>query len=143
MSRTYLDWAKRNLALNGLAGPAHDFVQEDCLQWLDEQGAAPRQRYGLIFVDPPTLSRSKRMEREFDVQRDHVDLLLAAGRLLEPGGVLLFSNNFQRFRLDDHSLADFEIRDVSRETLPEDFKRNPRIHVCFELRHRRPALAGA
>ena len=142
MSRTYLDWAKRNLALNGLAGPTHDFVQEDCLQWLQDEGAAPRQRYGLIFVDPPTLSRSKRMEREFDVQRDHVDLLQAAGRLLEPGGVLLFSNNFQRFRLDDHSLSNFDIRDISRETLPEDFKRNPRIHVCYLLRHKSEALAG-
>ena len=143
MSRTYLDWAKRNLSINGLAAPAHGFVQADCLSWLQEQAAVPRQRYGLIFVDPPTLSRSKRMEREFDVQRDHVPLLQDAGRLLEPDGVLVFSNNFQRFRLDEHGLSNFDIRDVSRETLPEDFKRNPRIHVCFELRHRPPALAGA
>jgi len=142
MSRTYLDWAKRNLALNGLAGPTHGFVQADCVQWLNEQAAAPRHRYGLIFVDPPTLSRSKRMEREFDVQRDHVALLQAAGRLLEPDGVLVFSNNYQRFRLDAAGLGNFDIQDVSRETLPEDFKRNPRIHVCFELRPRADALAG-
>jgi 23S rRNA (guanine2445-N2)-methyltransferase / 23S rRNA (guanine2069-N7)-methyltransferase len=137
MSRTYLDWAQRNLSINGLVGPAHAFVQADCLQWLDEQTSMPRQRYGLIFVDPPTLSRSKRMEREFDVQRDHVGLLQAAGRLLEPDGVLLFSNNFQRFRLDEHGLSNFEVRDISRETLPEDFKRNPRIHVCYLLHIRR------
>lgn len=142
MSRTYLDWAQRNLALNGLAGPAHGFVQADCLQWLDEQAQTSR-RYGLIFVDPPTLSRSKRMEREFDVQRDHVALLQAAGRLLEPDGLLVFSNNFQRFRLDTHGLADFEVEDISRATLPEDFKRNPRIHVCFVLRPRPAALAGS
>ena len=142
MSRTYLDWAKRNLALNGLAGPAHGFVQADCLQWLQEQAAVPGPRYGLIFVDPPTLSRSKRMEREFDVQRDHVDLLQDAGKLLEPGGVMLFSNNFQRFRFDDHSLANFDVRDISRETLPEDFKRNPRIHVCYLLRPKAARLAA-
>jgi 23S rRNA (guanine2445-N2)-methyltransferase / 23S rRNA (guanine2069-N7)-methyltransferase len=136
MSRTYLDWAKRNLALNDLAGPAHEFVQADCLAWLDERSRSPQQRYGLIFVDPPTLSRSKRMEREFDVQRDHVGLLRAAGRLLEPAGTLLFSNNFQRFRLDADGLAEFDVRDISRETLPEDFKRNPRIHVCYLMRHR-------
>ena len=100
MSRTYLDWARRNLALNGLAGPQHGFVQADCLAWLEEQGAAPAQRYGLIFVDPPTLSRSKRMEREFDVQRDHARLLELAARLLEPGGLIVFSNNFQKFKLD-------------------------------------------
>jgi len=143
MSRTYLDWARRNLELNGLAGPAHGFVQADCLQWLEDQAVARPQRYGLIFVDPPTLSRSKRMEREFDVQRDHVDLLQAAGRLLEPNGLMLFSNNFQRFRLDTHGLANFDIEDLSRATLPEDFKRNPRIHVCYLLRPKQVVLAGA
>ncbi len=139
MSRTYLDWAKRNLALNGLAGPQHGFVQADCLAWLEEQGAAPRRRYGVIFVDPPTLSRSKRMEREFDVQRDHAQLLSMAQRLLEPGGVIVFSNNFQKFRLDPAVTQAFEVEDLSRATLPEDFARNPRIHVCFLLR---PRAAG-
>jgi 23S rRNA (guanine2445-N2)-methyltransferase / 23S rRNA (guanine2069-N7)-methyltransferase len=139
MSRTYLDWAKRNLALNGLAGPQHGFVQADCLAWLEEQGAAPRRRYGVIFVDPPTLSRSKRMEREFDVQRDHAQLLAMAQRLLEPGGVIVFSNNFQKFRLDPAVTQAFEVEDLSRATLPEDFARNPRIHVCFLLR---PRAAG-
>jgi len=136
MSRTYLDWAKRNLALNGLAGAQHGFVQADCLAWLEEQGAAPRRRYGVIFVDPPTLSRSKRMQREFDVQRDHARLLAMAARLLEPGGVIVFSNNFQRFKLDPAVTQAFEVQDLSRTTLPEDFARNPRIHVCFLLKPR-------
>jgi 23S rRNA (guanine2445-N2)-methyltransferase / 23S rRNA (guanine2069-N7)-methyltransferase len=143
MSRTYLDWAKRNLALNGLAGPSHGFVQADCLAWLEEQSATPQRRYGLVFVDPPTLSRSKRMTREFDVQRDHVWLLQAAGRLLEPGGCIVFSNNFQRFKLDAAALSGFDVRDVSHETIPEDFKRNARIHVCYELRNRAAPLAPA
>jgi 23S rRNA (guanine2445-N2)-methyltransferase / 23S rRNA (guanine2069-N7)-methyltransferase len=139
MSRTYLDWARRNLALNGLAGPQHAFVQADCLAWLEEQGAAPGRRYGVIFVDPPTLSRSKRMEREFDVQRDHVRLLAMAARLLEPGGAIVFSNNFQKFKLDPAVAQAFEVEDLSRATLPEDFARNPRIHVCFMLK---PRAAG-
>jgi 23S rRNA (guanine2445-N2)-methyltransferase / 23S rRNA (guanine2069-N7)-methyltransferase len=143
MSRTYLDWAQRNLALNGLAGPQHGFVQADCLAWLAEQGAAPRRRYGLVFVDPPTLSRSKRMEREFDVQRDHARLLAMVGRLLEPDGVIVFSSNFQRFKLDAAVAEAFEVEDLSRATLPEDFARNPRIHVCFLLRPRRPRTAGS
>jgi 23S rRNA (guanine2445-N2)-methyltransferase / 23S rRNA (guanine2069-N7)-methyltransferase len=139
MSRTYLDWAKRNLALNGLAGPQHGFVQADCLAWLEEQGTAPPRRYGVIFVDPPTLSRSKRMEREFDVQRDHARLLAMAARLLEPGGVIVFSNNFQKFKLDPAVAQAFEVEDLTRATLPEDFARNPRIHVCFLLK---PRAAG-
>ena len=142
MSKTYLEWARRNLALNGLAGPTHGFVQADCLAWLEEQGGAPRSRYGMIFVDPPTLSRSKRMAREFDVQRDHVELLRMAGRLLEPDGVIVFSNNYQRFKLDAHGLAEFSVEDITRATIPEDFARNPRIHVCFLLRPRTGNLVG-
>jgi 23S rRNA (guanine2445-N2)-methyltransferase / 23S rRNA (guanine2069-N7)-methyltransferase len=134
MSRTYLDWARRNLELNGLAGPAHCFVQADVLTWLEDQAAARRQRFGVIFIDPPTVSRSKRMQRDFDVQRDHVWLLQTAAQLLEPDGEIVFSNNFQRFKLDAAALPQFEITDLSLATLPEDFRRNPRIHVCYRLR---------
>jgi len=94
-----------------------------------------------VFVDPPTLSRSKRMEREFDVQRDHVQLLRMVAALLEPDGVILFSNNYQRFRLDAGSLADFDVQDLSRKTLPEDFRRNPKIHVAYLLARRKAGVA--
>jgi len=135
MSRTYLDWAKRNLALNGLAGPQHGFVQADCLTWLEEQASRER-RYDLMFIDPPTHSRSKRMEDDFDVQRDHVRLLTLAARLLAPDGVIVFSNNYTRFKLDAAALADFEIEDLTRRTLPRDFERNPRVHSCYRMRRK-------
>jgi 23S rRNA (guanine2445-N2)-methyltransferase / 23S rRNA (guanine2069-N7)-methyltransferase len=133
MSRTYLDWARRNVALNDLAGPAHCFVQADCLEWVRGNLQEPRRPYGLIFLDPPTHSRSKRMSRDFDVQRDHVELLRLVAGLLEPGGTIVFSNNFQRFRLDAAALPELDIRDITRETIPADFARNPRIHHCFLL----------
>ena len=136
MSRTYLDWGKRNLALNGLAGPAHGFVQADCLEWLREELQEQRRPYGLIFLDPPTHSRSKRMSRDFDVQRDYVELLQLVVRLLEPDGTIVFSNNFQRFRFDAAALPELEIRDITRETIPPDFARNPRIHHCFLVNRR-------
>ena len=136
MSRTYLDWGKRNLALNGLAGPAHGFVQADCLEWLREDLQEQRRPYGLIFLDPPTHSRSKRMSRDFDVQRDHVELLQLVVRLLEPDGTIVFSNNFQRFRFDAAALPELEIRDITRETIPPDFARNQRIHHCFLVNRR-------
>jgi 23S rRNA (guanine2445-N2)-methyltransferase / 23S rRNA (guanine2069-N7)-methyltransferase len=135
MSRTYLEWAKRNLALNDLAGAQHGFVQADCLTWLQEQGERTR-RYDLMFIDPPTHSRSKRMEEDFDVQRDHVRLLSLAAKLLAPDGVILFSNNYTRFKLDVAALERFDIQDLTRETLPKDFERNPRIHTCHLLRAR-------
>jgi len=78
------------------------------------------------------------MEREFDVQRDHVRLLQMVGAVLEPDGVIVFSNNFQRFRLDVAALPEFTVEDITRATLPEDFARNPRIHACFVLRRKTP-----
>jgi 23S rRNA (guanine2445-N2)-methyltransferase / 23S rRNA (guanine2069-N7)-methyltransferase len=143
MSRTYLDWALRNLELNGLRGPAHEFVQADCLAWLEAQSQLPRPpQYDLIFIDPPTHSRSKRMQREFDVQMDHAWLLATAARLLAPGGQIVFSNNFQKFKLDDATLGQFEVEDITRKTIPEDFKRNARIHVCYVMRPQSPVLAA-
>jgi 23S rRNA (guanine2445-N2)-methyltransferase / 23S rRNA (guanine2069-N7)-methyltransferase len=134
MSRTYLDWSRRNLALNGLATAAHEFVQADCLKWLEEQRYRPARKYDLVFVDPPTRSRSKRMQREFDVQQHHVELLAMIGALLAPGGEILFSNNYRRFKLDREGLRDFEVEDITSQTIPQDFARNPRIHTCFVLR---------
>lgn len=135
MSHTYLDWAKRNLALNDLASPHHGFVQADCMAWLSEQQGKGR-RYDLMFIDPPTHSRSKRMEEDFDVQRDHVRLLTLAAALLVPGGTIVFSNNFTRFKLEQASLGAFEIDDITAATLPWDFRRSPRIHQCFVLKLR-------
>lgn len=135
MSRTYLSWAKRNLLLNGLHGNQHQFVQADCLHWLAEQAKDPAsKRYGLIFMDPPTFSRSKRMQDTLDIQRDHVSLIRQAVTLLRPGGELFFSNNFRRFKLDEAALSDLAIRDITAATLPEDFKRRPRIHYCYRIR---------
>lgn len=140
MSRTYLDWAQRNLARNIGIHPRranerrqHDFVQADCVEWLRD-GAQASERYDLIFLDPPTFSNSKRMEGVLDIERDHPALIDACMRLLEPGGLLVFSTNAQRFRMDPALAGRYAIRDVSAATLPPDFERNPRIHKCFEIR---------
>jgi 23S rRNA (guanine2445-N2)-methyltransferase / 23S rRNA (guanine2069-N7)-methyltransferase len=140
MSRTYLDWARRNMEVNGLRGEAHRFIQADCLQWLEEDDGA---RYDLIFLDPPTFSNSKRMKDEFDVQRDHVMLIRDTLRKLAPGGLLLFSTNFRKFRLDTEALADLQLTDVTRRTIPRDFARDARVHCCFEIRARPREPAGA
>jgi len=135
LSRTYLDWARRNLVLNGFEGQQHELIQADVLVWLEEE---KERRYELIFLDPPTFSTSKRMQDTLDIQRDHPALIRAAGRLLSPDGLLIFSTNFRRFRLDREELAEFSVEDFSRVTLPKDFERNPRIHQCFKLtRHGR------
>ncbi|HEY2590690.1 MAG TPA: bifunctional 23S rRNA (guanine(2069)-N(7))-methyltransferase RlmK/23S rRNA (guanine(2445)-N(2))-methyltransferase RlmL [Steroidobacteraceae bacterium] len=133
LSRTYLEWAQRNLALNGLAEAEHALVQADCREWLAECDPA-RERFDLIFLDPPTFSNSKRMEGVLDIARDHPALLAACARLLAPGGLILFSTNAQRFRLAEALGALYEIRDISAATIPLDFERNPRIHRAYEVR---------
>lgn len=132
LSATYLEWAGRNLALNGATGRQHRLVQADALAWLE----ADRGQYDLVFCDPPTFSNSARAA-DFDTQRDHVRLLRAAVARLAPGGLLLFSNNYRRFRLDEAAVAAFaEAREISPDTIAPDFERNPRIHRCWELRRR-------
>jgi 23S rRNA (guanine2069-N7)-methyltransferase / 23S rRNA (guanine2445-N2)-methyltransferase len=135
LSRTYLEWAQRNLALNKLAERGHTFVQADCREWLAERDPA-RERFDLIFLDPPTFSNSKRMEGVLDIARDHPALLAACVRLLAPGGLILFSTNAQRFRIAESLGALYEIRDISAATIPLDFERNPRIHRAYEVRAR-------
>lgn len=135
MSRTYLDWAQRNLLVNQLQATQHRFVQADCLAWLEQQAQDPAaKRYGLIFMDPPTFSSSKRMDSTLDVQRDHVQLIRQAMALLRPGGELVFSNNYRKFKLDRAALDDLSIEDITASTLPEDFRRRPRIHSVFVIR---------
>ena len=135
LSRTYLEWARRNLDLNGVTGPEHQLIQADGIGWLEEQAAA-RQRepgYGLIFLDPPTFSNSKRMAQVLDVQRDHVRLIRLAAALLAPAGTLLFSTNRHGFRLDREALADLDPQDLTRRTIPRDFERRPQVHQCWRL----------
>jgi len=131
LSRTYLDWARRNLSLNGFSD-RHRLEQGDVMAWLQ----ACRDSYDLIFIDPPTFSNSKRMEGVFDVQRDHVQLLDLAMARLAPGGVLYFSNNFRRFELDPHLAERYAVEEISRHTLDPDFARNPKIHRAWSLRLR-------
>jgi len=134
LSATYLEWASCNFTLNGFGGERHQLVQADAIEWLRHD----RGRYDLVFVDPPTFSNSKRAD-DFDVQRDHAELLRLCRARLAPGGMILFSNNLRRFSLDESVRAAFDVRDISAATIPFDFSRNARIHVCYELR---PAVAA-
>jgi 23S rRNA (guanine2445-N2)-methyltransferase / 23S rRNA (guanine2069-N7)-methyltransferase len=135
MSSVYLDWARRNMTLNGFPeGRTHRFVRADCLAWL---GTPRPERYHLIFIDPPTFSNSKRMgETTFEVQRDHPALIRAAANLLTRDGILLFSNNFRHFTMHRAALPDLAVEDLSHATLPVDFQRNPRIHTCWKITRR-------
>ena len=138
MSATYLDWARRNMANNGFSGRAHRFERADVMQWITS-ARRDRRLFDLVFVDPPTFSNSKSMgRRTWDVQRDHVELLIGVSRLLREGGRAVFSCNLRTFKPDFESLEKYgvEIEDITTQTIPHDFERNPRIHKCFIVRRK-------
>ena len=138
MSNTYLGWAQDNMALNGFKGEQHRFLREDCLQWL-ETAAETGNRYQLIFLDPPTFSNSKKMETILDIKRDHVELIDKVMALLDEQGVLIFSSNARNFKLDSDALSDYILRDITKQTTSEDFRRKP-AHQCWCLARNADAL---
>lgn len=136
LSATYLEIARRNMARNGFVGPEHEFVQADVIAWISEQRHT-KNRWDLVFCDPPTFSNSSRMRSaSFDVQRDHAELLIGVSRLLTRAGVCVFSCNLRGFEPDVEKLerAGVSIEDVTAGTIPEDFSRNAKIHHCYLVR---------
>jgi len=119
-SRPYLDWARDNLRLNGLEG---ELVHSGVDEFL--QGSAGR-RWNLCVLDPPSFSDRGGV---FDVQRDHRDLIDRTLEVLEPGGVLWFSTNHQRFlpRLEGLSFTE-----MTAKTVPIDY-RNRAAHRSFRI----------
>ena len=133
MSRTYLEWAEKNLRANGLTGRQHRLVQADCLSYLHNSD----EQYDVIFIDPPTFSNSKRMEATFDVQRDHIDIMRNLKRMLRRRGTIMFSNNKRGFKMDLEALGalGLEAKEITAQTLSQDFARNRQIHNCWLIRH--------
>ena len=133
LSNTYLDWAERNMEQNGFVGPNHHYVRADVMSWIRDMRQT-RNRWDLIFCDPPTFSNSSKMgRRTWDVQRDHVELLVGLSRLLSREGEAIFSCNLRTFRPDIEELAraGVVLTDITDETIPEDFARNKKIHHCY------------
>ena len=129
-SGTYLEWAEANMRLNGYTGGAHSYVKADCISWLK----TTLGRWDLIYLDPPTFSNSKDRSSDFDLQRDHAELIrLAAGKLAE-GGLLIFCNNFRRFKMDSELQKEFLIEEISDRTIDPDFERRKSIHRSWEIR---------
>ena len=130
LSNTYLDWARANFKLNDIAGDSHRFVRSGAMEFIRDH--APGAAYDLAVVDPPTFSNSKSTEGFFDIQRDYLELLAGLAGLMSPGGVIYFSTNFKRFKFDESAVAGCTPREISRQTVPEDF-RNKRIHRCWRI----------
>lgn len=129
-SRTYLDWARRNFALNGFEGPQFQFVQHDAREFLGNLKTS--EKFDLAIIDPPTFSNSKRAEHDWQIQRDHVELLSQVLQHLAAGGRIYFSTNFRSFKMQADAIIARSIHEISRQTVPPDF-RNRRVHRCWVI----------
>ncbi|THB76623.1 MAG: bifunctional 23S rRNA (guanine(2069)-N(7))-methyltransferase RlmK/23S rRNA (guanine(2445)-N(2))-methyltransferase RlmL [Desulfobulbaceae bacterium] len=130
LSTHYLEWAQKNLAINGVDLQNHKMVNGEVMAWLCDA----KQHYDLILVDPPTFSNTAKKKRTFDVQSHHGELLNRAMEVLEPGGTVIFSTNFRSFQLDESVQQRFLCEEITKQTIPFDFQGSSRIHRCWLLK---------
>jgi 23S rRNA (cytosine1962-C5)-methyltransferase len=131
MSNTYTDWGRTNFLINSLPLKDNEIVRADCLKFLDEE-IDSGSTYDLIVIDPPTISRSKKMDQLFDIQVDYVSLIKKSLKLLAKGGVIFFSTNSRKFVFDETHFTACSIEEISHKTIPIDFH-NPKIHRCWKI----------
>jgi len=135
MSNTYTEWASENMKLNEFELKNHQFIREDCMKYLD-RAAKEKQKFDMIIIDPPTISRSKKMEEMFDVNKDHSELLRRSAKLLkDKQSLIFFSTNSRKFKMDIELEDDFEIQDISTRTIPEGF-RDKKIHKVYLIKQK-------
>jgi len=128
MSKTYSEWAQENFKINNIPLQPNRFLVEDVLTYLE--GPRDEEYYDLIFLDPPTFSNSKKMEDSFEVERDQRFLIEHCLRRLKDGGTFYFSTNKRDFKLDPIMRDRYSIQDISKKTIPFDF-RDQKIHKVF------------
>lgn len=133
MSKNYLEWAEDNFKLNNLNPEEHRFVAMNALEYLNLPFS--EDPFDLIFLDPPTFSNSKKMEAHFEVEKDQTFLVESCMKRLTESGVLYFSNNKRKFKLDPILSGQYSVRDITKDTIPVDFH-DQKIHSCYEIRNK-------
>ncbi len=133
MSNTYLKWTKENLRLNDCDNDKqYPVLRADCMDVLEHPHKYDiKEKFDLIFLDPPSFSNSKKMSGSMDIQRDHAQMIQYAVHLLSKGGQLLFSTNRKGFKLNSDLEKLYDIQDITAQTVSEDFKRRPKFHQCW------------
>lgn len=135
MSQTYLNWAQDNFLLNNIDLGGHRFIHADVLEYLKSNSFG--KKFDLIILDPPTFSNSKRMENDFEVEKDQDFLVNHCLQILKPNGKLYFSNNKRKFKLSDAIRQKYKVIDLSEKSIPQDFH-DKKIHQCFQIQINKP-----
>lgn len=95
VSRTVLDWARRNLERVGAVAADHACVEAEVFTFLRSAKKNGR-RWDIVIVDPPSFSTTK--ESTFSAETDLEELATAALWVVEPGGQMLVCTNHRGIR---------------------------------------------
>lgn len=131
-SKTYLKWAEENFALNGLRNASHKFKRSDVLKHLNND----KNTYDIIIADPPTFSNSHSRDEDWEIQKDHVQLINLCMNRLNKNGTLYFSNNFRKFYLSIDIKDKYNVEDITVNSFDPDFI-GSKIHHCFRISHKK------
>lgn len=133
-SNTYLNWAKENFTLNRITSNQNEFIKKDAIVYLEDAARSQKELFDVIIIDPPTFSNSKSRKKNFEIKRDHVDLINNALEILNENGMILFSTNFRKFKLNEQNINSKNIKDVTDKTTSHDFKDAPFIRYTYQIR---------
>ncbi len=128
LSNTYIDWARRNMELNGFEGDKYLYTRGDVLQILP---IIQNNYFDIIILDPPTFSNSKSMKEIFDVQQMHVELINLCLDKLKYSGELVFSTNARKFHLEGEMIKG-AVKEITTSTEPFDFK-GKLLRWCYSI----------
>lgn len=126
LSKTYLDWAWENFALNGLSREEHHGCKGDTFEWLATFARQGREFDGVI-LDPPTFSRNRK--KTFRTDRDYASLAELAAKVTKRGGWMLCCANTHRLRFGDYrrqveegiQLAGRRAGKIDSKPMPKEF----------------------
>ncbi|MDX2197954.1 MAG: class I SAM-dependent methyltransferase [Phycisphaerae bacterium] len=130
VSKRFLEWGKRNFALNNLALDAHRFYADDVMDYF-KRANKKLERFDLIIADPPTFARAREGGRVFALPDAWPALLSGCVSLLAPRGQILICTNhratarrtLERMMLDVAGRRSCRV--VMRPSLPIDFPGDP------------------
>lgn len=134
MSKAYKTWSMKNFSLNNVSVYGHEFVQQDCFDWIANN--LEQSEYDLICLDPPSFSLLKGEQENFDLQQDQLELVDSVMKMLSKNGKLYFINNMKKFELDKAITSHYKAFEVTAKTLPLDFQKSRNHHRCWTIEHK-------
>jgi 23S rRNA G2069 N7-methylase RlmK/C1962 C5-methylase RlmI len=138
VSARYLEWGRRNHALNGLETARVRYARMDAQAYLAYAGRHVEERFDLIVLDPPTFGagNNRRGIKPWKATADYPALLVNAARVLMPGGLIFAATN-TRDLAGDRALPrmiEASIGPVHWERLPpwpEDVRERGRVAAAL------------